>query len=232
MAADIPEQDRQALSQQGYELQEVIAQCPWPGPIVLSGVCNTDGRPCAIKICRVSTESFPGQFLKEAQMLNEFDHPNIMKLYYFYRAGLRAYFVMEYMDGGTLREKLRPLSPMLDQTTALTMIKHLTEAVNYIHAHNMIHGDLHAGNIMLQTDQDNNTIYKVVDFGSAVQKTNTNCYIDIQSLANHLTRILEKSNFTDHQIKVGLKGIFDWMFVGFYKTTQSVIDAIANVVPL
>ncbi len=67
-------------------------------------------RPQAIKVLleiHFSDPKFRERFIREAQMLANLNHPNILPVYDFEIVGNRAYIVMPFVNGGTLQSILK-----------------------------------------------------------------------------------------------------------------------------
>jgi ligand-binding sensor domain-containing protein len=96
----------------------------------------------------------------EGRLLSSFHHPHIVRVLEVGESAERAYIAMEYLPGGTLKERLAatfPLAPAETKRLALQIASGLAE----IHARGVIHRDLKTGNIML--DADGNA--RIMDFG-------------------------------------------------------------------
>lgn len=75
-----------------------------------------------------------------------------------------AYFVMEYLDGGSLRKKVP--AGGLDEQVALAYMKPICRAVAYIHRNNILHLDIKPDNIVMRRDLVNGIEEPVlIDFG-------------------------------------------------------------------
>lgn len=75
-----------------------------------------------------------------------------------------AYFVMEYLDGGSLRKKVP--AGGLDEQVALAFMKPICRAVAYIHRNNILHLDIKPDNIVMRRDLVNGIEEPVlIDFG-------------------------------------------------------------------
>ena len=127
------------------------------------GVLRTkQNMPVAVKTCK--SDFFPDKhkFLKEAEILQQYDHPNIVKL-----IGIAAdcdpvYIIMELMPGGDFINFLRKSGAT---TPPKQLIKFGMDAANgmgYLASKNCIHRDLAARNCLIG---ENNTILKISDFG-------------------------------------------------------------------
>ncbi|MBI4752596.1 MAG: protein kinase [Acidobacteria bacterium] len=97
----------------------------------------------------------------EARLAAALAHPNIATIYEFGEAEDRIYFVMEYVEGRSLRQKIAeggfPLSSVLE------LVLQIAEALEAAHARNIVHCDLKPSNIMVTTLGR----VKLLDFGLA-----------------------------------------------------------------
>ncbi|HEV3083361.1 MAG TPA: protein kinase, partial [Gemmataceae bacterium] len=89
------------------------------------------------------------------------NHPNIVQIYEVGNADGRLYFTMEFVEGGSLAQKLAGVPQPVRQ--AATLMSTLAEAVQVAHQHGIIHRDLKPANVLL-TGED---IPKIADFGLA-----------------------------------------------------------------
>jgi serine/threonine protein kinase len=109
------------------------------------------------------------RFRAEAAAIARLQHPNIVQIYDFGEAEGRPYFVLEYVDGGSLAHRLngapQPIRP------AAKLIATLARAVHVAHANGVIHRDLKPANILLQkAARGQGAAYpnpKIADFGLA-----------------------------------------------------------------
>ncbi len=106
------------------------------------------------------------KFLEEAKTLARLEgHPNIVSVRDFFRENGTAYFVMNYLDGSTLKEYLAKRSAPLDFNSAMQIILPLMDALKEIHSHGILHRDISPDNIFI-TDKG---VVKILDFGAARQ---------------------------------------------------------------
>lgn len=121
-------------------------------------------RLVAVKILPKEVQNDPAfgdRFVREAQTLAKLNHPNIVTVYDFGRVGDLFYFVMEYVDGVTLRDSIS--SGGVTPEEALRIVPELCEALQYAHEEGVVHRDVKPENILL----DRRGRIKIADFGLA-----------------------------------------------------------------
>lgn len=110
-------------------------------------------------------------FKEEANRLKEIckGNPNIVNVNEVFEANGTAYYVMEFLEGESLRSLVKRTGP-LSEGVALSYIRPIAEAVNYIHTqHRLLHLDIKPDNIMLRTSADGQQTDPVlIDFGVSV----------------------------------------------------------------
>ena len=102
------------------------------------------------------------RFLQEARAAAILNHPNISTVYEIAEADGQQFIVMECVEGKTLREII-PVKKMQD---ALSYAIQIAEALQEAHTHGIVHRDVKAENIMVNTKNQVN----VMDFGLAKLK--------------------------------------------------------------
>ncbi len=108
----------------------------------------------------VSTnEETKKRFLQEAKAAAALNHSNICTIYGVEEADSQMFIAMEYVDGGTLRDRIPFAKPEDSINTAIQIGEALEEA----HAKGIVHRDIKADNIMLTSKGQT----KVMDFGLA-----------------------------------------------------------------
>lgn len=107
--------------------------------------------------------------LDETQRLAQFQNePDIIHVYDFFEENNTAYIVMEYLDGETLKDRLKQVGKMTVEE-ALPIILSVLSALKKVHAVGIIHRDIAPDNIYLLKDGS----VKLIDFGASRQATTT-----------------------------------------------------------
>ena len=102
------------------------------------------------------------RFHQEARIIANLEHPHILPVFDYGESEGVAYFVMRYLDAGTLRDKMevgRPL-PMNEIDRIFTQ---LADALSYAHGRGIVHRDLKPANALI--DSQGNLF--LTDFGIA-----------------------------------------------------------------
>lgn len=108
------------------------------------------------------SKEFATRFQQEARIIARLEHPHILPVFDYGESEGVAYFVMRYMDAGTLKERMiegRPL-PLQEIDRLFTQ---LAEALSYAHSRGVIHRDLKPANVLI--DAHGNVF--LTDFGIA-----------------------------------------------------------------
>lgn len=103
------------------------------------------------------------RFLKEARSLAQLsDIPEIVHILSYFTENDTAYIVMEFVEGITLKDHLEQLGRPMTESEVMSVMKPVLEALQKVHAHNLIHRDISPDNIMLPK----NGGIKLIDFGT------------------------------------------------------------------
>ena len=102
------------------------------------------------------------KIMKEIEILQRLDHPNIVKIYEYFQDSKYIYIVMECVTGGELFSKIQELK-RFSEATAAQIFHQVIITLNYLHSQGVVHRDIKPENIML--DEKGNA--KLIDFGSA-----------------------------------------------------------------
>jgi tRNA A-37 threonylcarbamoyl transferase component Bud32 len=101
------------------------------------------------------------RFNTEAEAVARLQHPNIVQVFNFGEHDGQPFLVMEYVDGGSLDQKLKGRAMNPRQAAQLTLV--LARAIHMAHQQGIIHRDLKPGNILLTAKG----APKITDFGLA-----------------------------------------------------------------
>lgn len=105
------------------------------------------------------------KFCNEAQTVSRFNgNPNIVGVHEFFCENNTVYFVMEYLQGHTLKEHIK-IHGVLPCAQALFIMNRVSDALKVAHSANVLHRDISPDNIILC---DNGNV-KLIDFGAARQ---------------------------------------------------------------
>jgi len=109
-------------------------------------------RPVAVKVMNDNLDSdFLPRFQREAHVLAQLDHANIISIYEYGEQGGLVYLVMPYLPNGSLQDALDHCGLFSLQETC-TYINQIADALDYAHTLNVIHRDLKPPNFLLHTD--------------------------------------------------------------------------------
>ncbi len=105
---------------------------------------------------------FRARFRLEAEILAKLKDPHIVEIHQFLDQDGHEFMVMEYVEEGSLSERLPPGRPVAADI-AVAWISQLARAIGHAHDQGIIHRDLKPGNILF----DRNGAPKISDFGLA-----------------------------------------------------------------
>jgi tetratricopeptide (TPR) repeat protein len=120
-------------------------------------------RPVAVKVLRPQIAAYLGadRFLREIEIAARLTHPHILPLHDSGESGEQLYYVMPFVEGESLRERLAREGP-LPLEKALRITCEVADALAYAHAQGIVHRDIKPGNILLEAGHA-----VVADFGIA-----------------------------------------------------------------
>ena len=148
-----------------YQVESVLGQGGMG--VVFRAVQTSVQRPVAMKTLHpqlAMAPTFFERFKREAEIASRLHHPNIITIFDFGRtADGTCYYVMEMLEGVSLRQRVKNDGPMTLRQAA-AVIEQATLGVGHAHKQHVIHRDLKPHNVMLSLI-DGNEYVKVLDFG-------------------------------------------------------------------
>ena len=120
-------------------------------------------RKVALKVLKPELAAVVGaeRFLAEIKTTASLQHPHILPLYDSGEADSFLFYVMPYVEGETLRERIDREGELPIQQ-AVRILRDLVDALGYAHSHEVVHRDVKPGNIMLSGRHA-----RLMDFGIA-----------------------------------------------------------------
>lgn len=138
----------------------------------INDYCRRDDDGRSISVLTHSKEEFvtknKARFLREAQFIANLIHPHIVTIYSIFEENATVYYVMEFLQGGSLFE-LATEHP-LDENTAISYVTQIASALSLMHSKEQTHLDVKPSNIMLRDDKTS----VLIDFGLTKQFENGN----------------------------------------------------------
>lgn len=130
---------------------------------VYLAVQESFGREVALKILSphlTDDEEFSKRFLREARIVSQLNHPNIVTVYDAGKQGNHHYMSMEYIPGKDLKQ----LKETVSREEAIRVVKDVARALDFAGLKGIVHRDVKPENIMIH-QSDNRVI--LMDFGIA-----------------------------------------------------------------
>ena len=165
----LPPHTKDIILRERYKLTNIVGQGGM-GNVYRAEDLRLPGRLCAIKEVQPDPNASPemqaqsqSQFLQEASILAQLDHPGLPKVSDFFTEDDRDYLVMDYVPGNDLRQVLLENKGPLPESQLISWADQIMDALAYLHRQDppVLHRDIKPANIKLTPD---NRI-KLVDFG-------------------------------------------------------------------
>ena len=124
-------------------------------------------RKCALKVLSSevagSSQELMERFKREARMYAELEHPNIVPIYDVGFYGNRAYILMKFIEGKTLKEIISERAPLpLNEIVSISI--DILSALDYMHSKGIVHRDIKPANIIIESKSGKAIL---ADFGLA-----------------------------------------------------------------
>ena len=105
------------------------------------------------------------KFKKEARRLRKLKNEHIVKVHDLFEENGTAYYVMDFIDGESLAEKMKKTGQPFTEAEARSILSQILEALKEVHQNEIWHLDLKPGNIMI----DKKGVAYLIDFGASKQ---------------------------------------------------------------
>jgi eukaryotic-like serine/threonine-protein kinase len=170
----LPPLESDTILRHRYRLTNIVGQGGM-GSVYRAEDLRLPGRLCAIKEIHADANASlqmrkqaQEQFLQEASLLAQLDHPNLPKVSDFFSQDGRDFLVMDYVPGKDLKRLLdesRADGRHLDEKMVLSWAMQILDGLRYLHGQDppVLHRDIKPANIKLTPDGR----IKLVDFGLA-----------------------------------------------------------------
>lgn len=145
-----------------YKIERAIGK-GGTSQVLLGRHLTLEDRLVAVKLLLSQDNESIERFAREANIASRLRHENIVQIYDHGYQPPYYYTVMEYVPGGSLRGQLKE-GRGLPLETALHVFRSAGIALDYSHAHGVIHRDVSPGNILLE---QNTARVLLIDFGIA-----------------------------------------------------------------
>ena len=135
----------------------------------MKGVTERDETTSVVSVSNAdNVQQFEEQrekFKKEARRLRKLKNEHIVKVHDLFEENGTAYYVMDFIDGESLAEKMKKTGQPFEETEVESILLQILEALKEVHQNEIWHLDLKPGNIMV--DKQGNAY--LIDFGASKQ---------------------------------------------------------------
>lgn len=149
------------------EFEEVVAIKEF----FIKGVTQRDANNTTVSVSNAENEDFfleqMQKFKKEARRLRKLKNTHIVTVHALFEENGTAYYVMDYIDGENLSEKLKRQQKPLPEAEVMKYLPQILDALACVHQEGLWHLDLKPANIMVDR-QGNITL---IDFGASKQRS-------------------------------------------------------------
>src|SRR5215470_2724801 len=205
------------------------------GPYEISGPLGTGGmaevyraldmrhdRAVAVKVLRQDVSTLVGveRFLREIRIAAQLTHPHILPLIDSGEAGGVLFYVMPYIEGETLRNRLLREGE-LPVSEIIRILHQITDALAYAHAHGVIHRDIKPENVLLSDRHallaDFGVAKALSDLSSSGLTATTNLVTAIGSTVGTPTYMAPEQvggNMVDHRADLYGVGVVAYEMIG------------------
>lgn len=134
------------------------------GKVFVATDTNFEHRLVAVKKITKTGSSSENAWHEEVEVMKALDHPNICKLYETFEEGKQLYFVMEYLEGGEVFDKIMETG-YISESICAEITSQVISGLRYAHGKKIAHRDLKPENIVLCTKDAGDYRIKIIDWG-------------------------------------------------------------------
>ena len=160
------------------------------------------------------------KFKKEAQRIRKLNHPNIVKIYDLFEENDTYYYIMDYIDGESLADRLKRQGAMQERE-AMQVLNSLLDALSAVHAAGLTHMDIKPGNIM----RDRQGQIFLIDFGASKQMTSN----EQRTLSTSTAMPYSKGYAPMEQVEQDMSKVGPW--TDFYAVGATLYKLLTNIQP-
>lgn len=135
----------------------------------MKGVTQRDDNTSVVSVSnRDNEQQFAEQrekFKKEARRLRQMQNEHIVRVHDLFEENGTAYYVMDYVDGESLQERLKRTGKPMQEGEVMQILRQTIDALDAVHQQGIWHLDLKPANIMV----DKRGVVKIIDFGASKQ---------------------------------------------------------------
>lgn len=143
-----------------YEMQEEIGRGAYG--VVYKALNKKTKQTVAIKVMRSDKDELES-LMSEIDLLKILNHPNIVKYHGFINTSNTLNIILEYCDGGSLRQLYKRLGHGLPEKQVIYYARQILIGLEYLHKQGVVHRDVKAANVLLTESGE----VKLADFGVA-----------------------------------------------------------------
>jgi serine/threonine protein kinase len=219
------------INEKYYKIQKIIGKGAFGVVYKAFELCS--GKIVAIKQIPVDSKN-KKHVIKEIELLKGLDHPNIVKYYNYLKEEDNIYIIMEYLEGGTLKQYIEKSSQNINEDIAREIIKQLLNALSYLHyLCDICHRDIKPENIMFP-EKNNISFIKLLDFGLSTNEFETklkmqNCGTLTYMAPEQISNLRYSKGVDIWSIGIVLYMLLNKGKNPFYKKGDSTITLINNI---
>lgn len=137
----------------------------------MRGISQRDNNNTTVSVSNSDNrETFSSQlekFKKEARRLRKLNNEHIVRVHDLFEENGTAYYVMDYIDGENLSDRLKRTGKPLSEAEVMQLLPQILDALETAHKEGILHLDLKPANIMV----DKQGVVKLIDFGASKQQS-------------------------------------------------------------